>query len=297
MEVKEEMFQTLMFTPANHPRKVEKALTLPVDAIIIDLEDACAESEKEKARMEIPTYLNMVRSTKVYVRVNAISTRFFFNDMRTVVNNGLDGIILPMTEDPNDLTIADWLISSLEKETGLSEGSIDLIPIIETAKGVSNLKSILQNKKRVKRIAFGAADYANDTGTLWKSSGEELHYVRSSIVIESRAAKIEPPIDTVFADLENQEGLRQEAFVAKNIGFQGKFMIHPKQIDTIKAVFRPSDEEILRAIEIVEAFELAEKQGSSSIRVGNQFVDYPIVYKAKKTLEIANKLNLSKTIK
>lgn len=284
------ILQTLMFTPANHHRKVEKALQTKVDAIILDLEDACAIDEKEKARKDIIPFLKKPRVSKAYVRVNAISTRFFYDDVTEIVCPELDGIILPMVETGEDLIIADWLLSSLEQKSGLPHESIDVIPIIETARGISNLKEILKHKKRVRRVGFGAGDFTNDVGMSWSKSGEELLSSRSAVVIESRAAGIEAPIDTVYIHLSDDEGLAYEAKMAKNLGFQGKFLIHPQQIEIVRSVFSPTEEEIERAKEIVAAFQKAEESGSSSIRVGNQFVDYPIVYKAQKTLQLAERL-------
>lgn len=288
------VLQTFLFTPANHHRKVEKALQSTADAIIIDLEDACAIDEKERARKDVVEFLKKPRVPKAYVRVNAISTPFFYDDMNEVVSSRLDGIILPMVETAEDLIIADWLLASLEKKLDLPERSIDLIPIIETAKAISNLKEILKHKKRVKRIAFGAGDLTNDTGIFWSKTGEELLAIRTNVVIESRAAGLEGPIDTVYIDLADQDGLAAEAKMAKNLGFQGKMLIHPQQIDVVRRMFSPTEEEIKRAEEIVRAFKEAEASGSSSIRVGNQFVDYPIVYKAEKTLELAKRLKVKR---
>jgi citrate lyase subunit beta/citryl-CoA lyase len=137
------LFQTLLFAPANHDKKVKKALNLPIDVVIIDLEDACAIEEKEKSRGDVRHFLKLQRQCKAYVRVNAISTPFFHHDMITVASPDLDGIVLPKTESAEDILVADWLLSSLEKEHKLPIGTIDLLPIIETAKGISNLKSIL----------------------------------------------------------------------------------------------------------------------------------------------------------
>ncbi|NEU30631.1 CoA ester lyase [bacterium LRH843] len=284
------LFQTMLFAPANDERKAKKALNLPVDAVILDLEDACALDEKENARKDIIELLKLPRSTKAYVRVNALTTSFFFEDMKCAISAHVDGIVLPMVETAEDLVITEWLVSTLEKENQIGSVSIDLIPIIETAKGVANISNILARKGRVKRIAFGAGDFTNDTAMNWGKEGNELLYTRSQLVIASRAAEIEPPIDTVYVDLADLEGLEKETKHAKNIGFQGKMLIHPQQINVVQSVFRPDEEEIMNAQRIVAAFEEAEKLGSSSIRVGNQFVDYPIVYKARKTLELVGKL-------
>jgi citrate lyase subunit beta/citryl-CoA lyase len=281
------LFQTLLFAPANHPRKVAKALNLPVDVVIIDLEDACANDEKEKARHDVLKFLKQPRSTKAYVRVNSVSTSYFYKDITTIISPELDGIVLPKTESENDLIIAEWIISVVEKEYKLPFQSIDLIPLIETAKGVSNIKSILRNKGRVNRVAFGAGDFTNDIGMIWSKSGEELLSSRSQLVVESRAANIESPIDTVYVDLEDQETLAKETRLAKTLGFQGKLLIHPQQIDVVKEIFQPNKEEIEHAQKIIKAFQQAEASGSASIRVGKQFVDYPIVYRAQKILDLA----------
>ena len=283
------MLQTLLFAPANHYRKVEKALSLPVDVVIIDLEDACAIDEKIGAREDVIRFLDQPRVGKAYVRVNAISTPFFFEDLRSIVSSNLDGIILPKVESPEEMTIAEWYLSSLEVQKDLPPESIDLIPIIETAKGLSNLKSILAHKNRVNRIAFGAGDFTHDTGMVWSKTGNELLYARNLIVIESRAADLEAPLDTVFVDLNDDEGLAQETKHAKELGFQGKFLIHPKQVEIVKQAFAPTDDEIKEAEEMVRAFEEAEKTGSAAIRVGNRFVDYPIVYRAQQLLAQVNR--------
>ncbi len=283
------IFQTLLFAPANHQRKVEKALNLSVDVVIIDLEDACAIDEKVSSRSLVVRYLKYPRASKAYVRVNAMSTPFFFQDMNAVITPELDGIVLPKVETPEDLIIAEWYLSELEKEKGFPAQSIDLIPIIETGKGVSNLKRILENKNRVKRIAFGAGDFTTDTGMEWNKGIEELYPIRTQIVIESRAAGIDPPIDTVYVDLKDDATLEKETRVAKKIGYQGKLLIHPNQIDTVKRAFTPTEEEIQQAKTIIKAFEEAENSGSAAIRVGDKFVDYPIVYKAQKTLELIRK--------
>src|SRR5699024_697785 len=162
-------------------------------------------NEKVEARDDVIAISKLPRSSKLYVRVNALTTPFFFGDMRSVVTAHIDGIILPMVETSHDLVITEWLLSTLE---------------IENEKPAQSIDSMLENKGRVERISFGAGDFTNDAGINWGEDGTELLYARSQLVIASRAAGLEPPLDTAFLDLDNQEGLANESRHAKNLGFQ-----------------------------------------------------------------------------
>jgi citrate lyase subunit beta/citryl-CoA lyase len=152
-------FRSLLFAPGNHARRVEKALTLSADAVILDLEDAVAVSEKAAARPMIIEAFDKPRTGKLYVRVNAMSTEWCYGDLVMVIRSGLDGIVLPKVEHAGELRTADWVIGNLEHARGLPARSIDLIPIIETALGFSNLREICGAETRVRRIAFGAGDF------------------------------------------------------------------------------------------------------------------------------------------
>ncbi|WP_180271281.1 HpcH/HpaI aldolase/citrate lyase family protein [Fredinandcohnia onubensis] len=287
------MFCTLLFTPANDNKKILKALNLDVDVVILDLEDACALNEKEKASSEINYFASLPRNNRLYIRVNGIKTPYFFKDMQNVVSKDIDGIVIPMLEEPNEICIIEWYLSNLEMEQNIPLGSIDIIPIIETARGLGNLREILRFSKRIKRIAFGAGDFTNDIGMEWSKTSEEVLYARSKIVLESRIANIEAPIDTVYIDLNDIEHFKNETKHAKKMGFQGKLLIHPNQINPAKKIFAPSLSDIEQAKKIMKAFELAEKNGSSSIKVDGQFVDYPIYYKAVKIINLAKKFGIN----
>lgn len=203
----------------------------------------------------------------------------------------LDGIVVPKVEKPGDLQTADWIVSSLERERGLPEGSIDILPIIETGSGIQNIEAIAASGTRVKRLSFGAGDFTRDMGMVWSPDEEELAYARSRMVLASRTANIESPIDTVFIDLEDDTHLQKSAQTAAYFGFQGKLCIHPKQIKAVHAAFTPTEKEIKRAEKIVAAFNDAEKDGSASIQVDGYFIDYPIVEKALRVLEIAKTIS------
>jgi citrate lyase subunit beta/citryl-CoA lyase len=279
--------RSLLFAPGNHARRVEKALGLAADGVILDLEDAVAISEKAATRPLVTQAFEKARSGKLYVRVNALSTEWCYDDIVAVVRRGLDGIILPKVEHAHELRTADWLIANLERERGIAAGSIDLIPIIETALGISNLSRICRSGTRTKRLAFGAGDFTLDMGMVWTRSEAELLPHRAACVMQSRAAGMEPPMDTVWADLRDTDGFIASARHAAALGFQGKMCIHPDQIAPTNAAFTPDEAAVAQAKRIVAAFDKAETEGLASIQLEGQFIDYPIVQRARRVLAAA----------
>ena len=277
--------RSFLFAPGNHARRVEKALTLDADAVILDLEDAVATAEKPATRALIAAALPRPRRAALYVRVNAVDTVFCYGDLTAVVRPGLDGIILPKVESAAGLATVNWLLAQLERENGLAGETVDLIPIIETARGLGRIDVILAAKGRVKRVAFGAGDFTLDVNMTWSRDEAELGHARATIVTASRAAEIEAPLDTVWVDLTDPDGLEASARTALGLGFQGKMCIHPDQIAVVNRVFTPSDAEIAFAERVVAAFARAEAEGSASIQLDGKFIDYPIVYRAQRVLD------------
>ncbi len=291
------IYRSFLFAPGNHARRVEKALSLAADAVILDLEDAVANSEKIKSRELVLTALQGPRNCKAYVRVNALGTPWSYGDLVAVINPRVDGVLLPKVESASDLHTVEWLITSLENERNLPKGSIDLIPIVETALGFSNLKSIARSSTRVRRIAFGAGDFTLDLGITWTADETELLSYRNSFVVESRAAGLEPPLDTVWVALDDETGFNKSVETAQKLGFQGKMCIHPDQLKKVNECFSPSEKQIAQAKRIIEAFAVAEKQGLAAIQVDGKFVDYPIVYLAEKLVQRANAIQENFTSK
>jgi citrate lyase subunit beta/citryl-CoA lyase len=276
--------RSFLFAPGNHARRVEKALTLAADAVILDLEDAVAVAEKTATRPGVVSAFTRPRHSKLYVRVNALTTEWAYGDLIAIVQPGLDGIILPKVEDADQLKTADWLIRALECERGLPPGAIDVIPIIETARGITQLDRIAGAGTRVRHLAFGAGDYTLDMGMVWSRDEQELLPARIAVVTASRAAGIAPPLDTVWADLRDTDGFARSAARAAALGFQGKMCIHPDQIAVTNAAFSPDEATLAQARRVVAAFEQAERQGSASIQLDGQFIDYPIVQRARHVL-------------
>jgi len=286
------VLRTFLFAPGNHPRRVEKALALGADAVILDLEDAVAISEKAGTRAIVLEALGRARRCKGYVRVNALSTPWCLGDLMEMVHPDVDGIVLPKVESASDLRIADWLIGSLERERGLAPGSIDLMPIVETALGFARLDEIVDVRawtvgggvNRVKRISFGAGDFTNDVGMTWTTGEEELGELRVRLIVASRAAGLEPPIDTVWIHLHDGAAMKRSVERSLRMGFQGRLCIHPDQVAVTNEVFTPTDAEVVRAERVVQAFREAEATGLAAIQVDGVFVDYPIVYRAQRIL-------------
>ena len=284
------LFRSLLFAPGNHARRVEKALTLDADIVILDLEDAVATAEKSATREKVVTAFQTPRRALGYVRINAFDTPFCFDDLQAVVAPGVDGIVLPKVESPAQLVAVDWAIAALERTRGLVEGGIDLMPIVETARGMTGLRDIARAGTRARRLSFGAGDYTLDVGMRWTMEERELDHIRTAIVVESRAAGLEPPVDTVFIRLGQPEPFRRSTELARDLGFQGKLCIHPEQVGPVNEAFTPTDDEVAKSERYVAAFEEAEAKGSASIQVDGYFIDYPIVENARRTLRIAESI-------
>lgn len=296
MDARQEMplpLRSFLFAPANHGRRVEKAFTLQADAVILDLEDAVALSEKPAAREQARAVLQArgaARPCKAYVRVNAMDTAFCYADLLAVVRPGLDGIVLPKAESAEALATVDWLLAQLERERGLPPGSVDLLPIVETARGVARIDTLLAPRTRVRRLAFGAGDYSLDLGVTWTRDERESRYAREVVVTASRAHGLEAPLDSAYASIEDDEGLLASARGAAAIGYQGKMCIHPRQVPLVNGVFSPGDEEVAWARRVVAAFDEAERAGSSAFALDGKLVDYPIVYRARRVLGVHDAL-------
>ncbi|HEY5898197.1 MAG TPA: CoA ester lyase [Burkholderiales bacterium] len=291
------MIRSFLFTPANVARRVEKALTLGADAVILDLEDSVAPSDKAASRKRITEALERPRRCLLYVRVNAPSTPYCYGDLVETVRRGIDGVVIPKIESAAELHAIDWLLTNLERERGMPEASLDLMPQIETATGVQRVDRIVQARSlrpysapwRVKRLAFGAADYAHDVGLLPTLVEDELADARARIVLSSRAAGLENPIDSPWFHFKEPRAFSAALERSRRGGFQGRCCVHPDQIEPVNAAYTPGAEEVAAAERIVAAFREAESRGAGAIQVDGQMVDYPILYRAQALLEAVRK--------
>jgi citrate lyase subunit beta / citryl-CoA lyase len=282
--------RTFLFAPGDHPRRAEKAFLVGADAAILDLEDAVAVSAKVAARDAVAAALRRPRACRGYVRVNAFDTPWCFGDIEAVAGARPDGIVLPKLEDPAQLVAADWMLGALERAGGLPERGIDVMPIVETARGHARLPELARAAAalggRVHRLAFGAGDYTLDLGLVWTPEETELAAVRAAMVLASRDAGLGAPIDTVWIELRDTEGYARSCARGAALGFGGRCCIHPDQVAAANAAYSPPEAEVARARRIVAAFAEAEAQGSASIQVDGRFVDYPVVERARRVLRL-----------
>lgn len=278
--------RSYLFVPGTNIAIIQKAILSDADAVIIDLEDAVALSEKESAREIVKESLQKFsREKEIIVRINSLDTPFWEKDLSYAVCNGASGIMVPKSESHEDMK---RVCEKVREYSTHHLSRFQVIPLIETAKGIQFAYSIATADELIVRMAFGSIDFSLDIDCELTPSGLELLFARSQMVIASKAAGIGPPIDTVYPELTNETGLEHETKFAKQLGFKGKLMIHPKQIKAVHEAFSPSPKEIEQALAIVKAFEEAEKNGIASIKVNDQLVDYPIYKKARIILSQSN---------
>ena len=286
------LLRSLLFAPGNHPRRVAKVGSFGADAIVLDLEDAVAAGEKTAARALVRAALPGYPNTLVMVRVNGPASGSLAGDLDAVVCPALHAVVVPKVEAPTELREVDEHLALLEELEGLTPGTIRLIPQIETARGIVRVDEIaLQAPARVQTLIFGQADFTADLGIDLTPDGDELLYARSRVFVAARAAGLAPPIDGPYLlGLHDEPGLVRDCERARRLGFQGKIVIHPSQVEPVNRVFGAvSSEELAVAREIVTAFEAAEAAGSAAIQVAGRFVDDPIYRQALRKLQVPQK--------
>ncbi len=287
------IYRSVLFAPGIDTRKMEKALGLGADVVVLDLEDGVDISRKAEARELVAGMLSRSRSGPVlWVRVNPPDTAFFYGDMLAAVKGRPDGIMLPKAETAEGVARVDWLLGLLETDYGIESGAIDLVPLVESARGVKNAAEIAACAARVKRLCFGAVDYTLDMGIDLTKEAAELFYARAGLAVSSRSAGIEGPIDTVFTDVKDSAGLAADCRVARNLGFQGKLVIHPGQVQVVNSVFSPTREELDRAGKVVAAYEAAIAAGTAVAQLDGKLIEKPVAMRAQKILAAARAMGL-----
>ena len=286
----ERTLRSLLFAPGNHARRLEKVGTFGADAIVLDLEDAVADAEKEAARgtasAALPTYTGR---TIVMVRVNGATTGRMEGDVEAVAAADLDCIMVPKVEDASTLPELDGLLTELERDRGLEAGRIRILPLIETALGLVRCEEIaLAAPPRVVTLVFGLGDFSVDIGVDLTQGAAELLYARSRVVVAARAGRLQAPIDGPYLDLKDTEGLVANTLHSRQLGYQGRVVVYPPQVEPVQRAYSElSADEVERARRVVAAFEQAEADGLASIQVDGRFVDYPIYYRARHRLRLS----------
>lgn len=291
-----EPLRTMLSVPGNRQNMVEKARGLPADAIVLDLEDSVPVAEKANARAMVADAIagGILGEQRVFVRINSRGSGLLEQDLDAVVIPGLHGINLPKPGSAEDIRAVDSIISRLETERGMESGHVRLTPWIETARGLLNAFEIASASPRIVALIFGAEDFTLDTGMQRSDRGDELFQPRLMVVVAATAAEV-TAIDTPFNDFRDEAGLIRETTLARRLGFQGKYVIHPSQIEPVNRAFRPSPEEVEQARRAVEAFEAAEAEGFASTSVDGKMVDIPIANRARRLLSVADSIQRRET--
>jgi citrate lyase subunit beta/citryl-CoA lyase len=286
-------------TPAHNLKMMAKAAGSEADEVMLDLEDACAVSQKEGARATLVEALNTLdwKGKIRAFRPNNIHTRFFLDDMLSIVpaaGRNLDVVILPKTEDPREIYFVDQLLTHVERRAGLEVGRIGLEILIESAKAVRLAHEIATASPRVQALIYGIADYAGDIGArLGRDQWSDFVYSKQATVNAARAAGVDV-IDCVTLFIRDDELCRADAERSKRMGFDGKWAIHPAQIPIINAAFTPTPEEVARAKQIVEAYAKADvEQGLGAIVIGDEMVDRATIRVQNRILAVAKKAGLA----
>ncbi|HXZ91140.1 MAG TPA: CoA ester lyase [Candidatus Dormibacteraeota bacterium] len=280
------LLRSMLYFPANSVRMVVKAATLPVDAVIFDLEDAVSLDDKETARILSRDYVSLIKShgKQTFVRLNSLGTGLTMEDLKSVVVKGLDGVILAKTESKSDVIQLAKMLGPVEKRSSLKPKSVKIMPLIESARGVENSLDIATVSDRTLAVAFGAGDYYRDLGrdvTMISEEENELLYARSRIVNTARAAGIQA-IDTPFlGSIADKVAFLGEVKLAVRLGFKGKQCVHPSQIEPINEFFSPRREDVNRAMRIVAAFDKAQERGLAAISFEGKMVDMMTYRQAK----------------
>ncbi|MEY9867337.1 citrate lyase subunit beta/citryl-CoA lyase [Peribacillus sp. B2I2] len=280
--------RTWMFVPGSDEKKLKKVQQLCADVFIYDLEDAVSPEGKKDARALVRKYIKANQEKENFIRINGFHTPYFYDDLLDLIDSGLTGILLPKAETKEEIMSLDHLLVERESKRNLNKGQIKIVPLIESALGLYNSFEIASASQRVQQLAFGSMDYAFDIKAIITKNAHELLYARSKLVVTSRAAGVGPPIDTVYVDIKDHKGFLAETQLVKELGFQGKLIIHPDQVDLVNQVFAPSLEEIEEAERIVSAFEQALVKGEGVLQLNGKMVDLPIVERAKRTLQSVN---------
>jgi len=280
--------RTLLYVPGNNPGMLRDAGIYPADCLLFDLEDSVSVLEKDAARLLVREALVSMEypNKEVFVRVNSPSTPWGLEDLNAIVPTGKAGIRLPKAESAQDVIDCEREIERIETRCGLPVGSTGMMAAVESASGVLNAREIAASSKRLVAIAIGAEDYVTDLKTTRSADGIELLFGRSMVLLAARAAGIDA-IDTVFSNVNDEEGLRRETALIKQLGFDGKSVINPRQIGPVHEVFAPTDEEIAKAKRILVASEEAERRGSGVVSLNGRMIDRPVVLRAQRTLELA----------
>lgn len=280
--------RSMLYIPGDSPGMIQHAPIFGCDSILLDLEDAVALSEKDSARDMVVAFLKGFDFGDLFVtvRINGADTEFFHDDLEAVIPCAPAAIRLPKCSGPEDVILADKAMTEIEKKNNIPVGTVKIHAMIETALGLEMAFAVAKASPRVSALTLGGQDFTADMGVRKTKEGRELFYARCRVAAAARAARIES-YDTIWADINDNEGLLRETKEIVGLGFTGKACIHPGQIETVHKAFMPEEKELRKAERVVAAAEAAEREGRGVVAVDGKMVDGPVVARSRHLLELA----------
>ena len=303
MDQKTALLRSWMFVPGDRQKMIDKALALPVDAILLDIEDGVAPAAKETARKQIAESLDRIAAQKKenpsyrtparYVRINAVGHERMNADVEYVIRPALEGLAVPKVETPDQVNVVEKILDEREPKMGMVRGSVRLLLALESPRGLFNAYAIATSSPRVIGLMFGAEDFSRELSLPLRREGEavDLIYARSAMVTAAAAAHVQA-VDGVWPNFQDIEGLKKFALQSRRLGFSGMSLIHPAQISEVNAAFTPTAEEVDYCRRVIQAFDDARARGEGAIAFGGQLLDMPIVDRARQTMALAESLKV-----
>ncbi len=285
MEQRVSLKRTSLYVSGSSPANINEAVFYNEDCIVYDLEDSVPTSEKDTARLIVYNALRYQRPADKYViiRVNGIYSEFLDEDLEASVRARPDALRIPKVESAEEVQKISAKVAEIESQVGIEVGSIELWCNIESYLGVINALEIASADPRVVALALGAEDYTASMKAQRTKQGLEMFYARNALLIACRAAGVDA-IDMVFSDIDDLEGLREDVSMARNLGFDGKTAIHPRQIDTINSFFTPSKKEINYALRVLAAVEEGKRLNKGAVALDGSMIDKPVELRALTTI-------------
>ena len=285
---KKRLRRTMMFLNAQKPGLIKDPYIYKPDSLLLDLEDAVAENQKDAARFSLFHALRSIdyRGCERVVRINGLDTPYWKADIRCSVAGGCDAIRIPKTENEEDVHLAEKEIARAEREFGRPEGSVLIMAAVESARGVMNALDICEASERLFGIALSGGDYTKDLQTHITGTGIELMGARQNLIIAARAAGVQC-FDTVYTDLNNEEGFRRDVETIHLMGFDGKSIINPRQIRIVHEIFTPDERDIIFAEKVVREIDAKKAQGIGVFTVDGKMIDIAFYDGAKRTIALA----------
>jgi len=281
------LLRSFLFVPGNNKKFIDKAKTLNADIICLDLEDSVPMNDKESARQMISETLKSRSEFKgeVYVRTNSLESGLAQADLKAVVQNGINGVVIPKVNDANEVFELSKFVKDLEHKRSIKEGTIEMMPSIESAKGVVDAYKIASASPRVSALVFGVFDFLFDMGLEYVEDGIEYSYARAKVPVDARAAGVYA-IDSIWQKVDDVDGLIRDSKTGMKLGYKGKSIIHPSQIEPVHRIFVPSKEEVEWARKVVDVLSDAMNEGKGAVRLEGKMIDAVHYKRAKSLLDV-----------